>query len=662
MFTEKDINIRRDAAPRPRQNPVDEFSKRMFKALGSEFAVAEFRDVLDHAVSNESLLSRAAYGWSGAGEALGKEIAPSFELLKRTIPVNDNLRKLTRNLAEKFSKCIAEMSLGNKFGWEDTSVLEAFREMCGEFNQKVDHMCWKAFNSQRQIPKFENDDSIVKFVKEIWFIKPDQVRRIPAEICKRILYLNMLEVSKISTAISEKLEGGEITSDQFDEELAGAIRENSLISLEFEEALIRNVIVSEGEGVPPGGLEKMHQLRGGRMSKVWAVRDSSGREFCLKPISFETDYSLVKGSLSRLEECGRVEILDEKFSHTIGRNIASANISEFLFPGRGLVVGARPVCQRENGGVEISLLMDKASGAPLWRAGRAILNDGHFIRDLTDLQILDMITGQLDRHMGNFHFDASKMGPNQSCLQAFDNDQCLGDGDIWVAAQDLANMWRTGSSSSGCILSMPPVISQSAAYALGYTPEVAAEISRAREVGDPNAMELPVCESVLRERINGLIARSIGHVSAGEILMMLERFLDASQMVSSGFVQILPDDDMGAWSSAETKARLLYIGPEIRKNDSGQHDWNYDDDTPCEHYQPRGDVVSKIRDDWGMLHEVRKNYDLVPEITYQNKNYTRVAVASKYDMIRAAFDISRKNLVLGKLEDAFEEAAAEDES
>jgi hypothetical protein len=53
-----DIDVENRQARRPlgpvRKDSLDDFSNGMFKALGSEFAMTEFRNVLEGAIANKS--------------------------------------------------------------------------------------------------------------------------------------------------------------------------------------------------------------------------------------------------------------------------------------------------------------------------------------------------------------------------------------------------------------------------------------------------------------------------------------------------------------------------------------------------------------------------------------------------------------------------------
>jgi hypothetical protein len=105
------------------------------------------------------------------------------------------------------------------------------------------------------------------------------------------------------------------------------------------------------------------------------------------------------------------------------RNLGTCAVAK-LFGYPELVVGTRLAVV--NGQVGIS--MDRARGISVFEAaqrqGIDLRNDSEFQRQCTQLQLLDCVIGNIDRHKGNLNWDG-KAGK----LMAFDNDMTFIDGD-----------------------------------------------------------------------------------------------------------------------------------------------------------------------------------------------------------------------------------------
>ncbi|MDR1255857.1 MAG: hypothetical protein LBJ94_02965 [Puniceicoccales bacterium] len=485
------------------------------------------------------------------------------------------------------------------------------------------------------------DQAAQEIVENLYLLTPADIAKIPPDVCNAILRQHMERISQISADVSAQFEIGKGYFKGFDAALNKAIRSRALITPEFEEALIRRMIMEGAEEcpVPEEGWKK---LGSGAFSVVWHGI-SEGKPICLKMISFE-DEGILDSSLANLG------VSEKKFSHAIGRNIAAKSISDAMFPNFGILVDTQPVyaAHPKTGKLGVGISMAIAGGRKISSCRPECLNDWRFVRDLTNLQILDILIGVDDRHAANCFYNPAAEA-DRSCVIGIDNDQCLAPGDIHEVAEELAHAWKNKASSSGCIFSMPSVISASVAAFLGCTPEALAEIQTARDAlgkavenfaqfngRNPKPTEyaqlaaqhlqFPIYEKELKARIDTLIACSIGKISAPEILAMLERFLDMSQMVTSGNIALLGDSDAASWGSPAVKESLC-TGFSVEYDEDGN-------------IHTVADVPSDA------IAELRENYDIVsPELKYLNWKKKPVLMFSKYDMFREYFQVSRPSLI-----------------
>jgi hypothetical protein len=72
----------------------------------------------------------------------------------------------------------------------------------------------------------------------------------------------------------------------------------------------------------------------------------------------------------------------------------------------------------------LGLIMQVAPGAPAGDLSVAVLSRPDVIRAITQLQLLDHVTAQADRHPYNYHVHVDRH--DQVTVMGFDNDQCFG--------------------------------------------------------------------------------------------------------------------------------------------------------------------------------------------------------------------------------------------
>ncbi len=116
---------------------------------------------------------------------------------------------------------------------------------------------------------------------------------------------------------------------------------------------------------------------------------------------------------------------------TAERNLATSDVARLLgFPVVGpiqMAVGLVPTSAGEPTPT-LGLLMEKAGGrtaSDAIRHDRGLLRDGDLIAQVTQLQLLDSLCGQTDRHHGNFCIDRSAT-TGAVAVRAFDHDQSFG--------------------------------------------------------------------------------------------------------------------------------------------------------------------------------------------------------------------------------------------
>lgn len=154
--------------------------------------------------------------------------------------------------------------------------------------------------------------------------------------------------------------------------------------------------------------------------------------FARRMYAFIKDYSAIHNKYGVLEESG----IADNGRNIDERNIAMNKIADLL--GRPDLL-ARTVKMEviDNGQVKKGVFMEFAEGSdlihptendPLWRVDANGLNNPDSFKDTADLQVLDYICGNTDRHGGNmfYKFDETPNGPKITGVVGIDNDCSMG--------------------------------------------------------------------------------------------------------------------------------------------------------------------------------------------------------------------------------------------
>ncbi|WP_089957184.1 hypothetical protein [Limnohabitans sp. 2KL-3] len=222
--------------------------------------------------------------------------------------------------------------------------------------------------------------------------------------------------------------------------------------------------------------QSVKHLAGGAFNQVFTVSDLQGKQYVYKPgraHSEELDAEVLKlamkkgadvlsprningtthGSDRPERDRGQGRVSDMRFE---ARNVAASRLDTLL--DTHVIVGSqlamlpknllpvRVIDEQEQEQEQrtadetfsnFGLLMDKASGKEARDVSQSAAyalahRDPAFLRDLSNMQLVDCILCSLDRHSGNFLIDISPEGRYQG-LKGIDNDFSLSDGEFEVA-------------------------------------------------------------------------------------------------------------------------------------------------------------------------------------------------------------------------------------
>jgi hypothetical protein len=103
---------------------------------------------------------------------------------------------------------------------------------------------------------------------------------------------------------------------------------------------------------------------------------------------------------------------------------------------------------------DVGLIMERAPGKPAADTDASILTRPDVCAEVTKLQLLDHLTGQIDRHANNYFINIETNG--RAKVTGIDNDQCFGKGlinpgDIQQITNDPVRSWFRGTG-------LPPVV------------------------------------------------------------------------------------------------------------------------------------------------------------------------------------------------------------
>ena len=184
---------------------------------------------------------------------------------------------------------------------------------------------------------------------------------------------------------------------------------NAIQNVEYHPSSVRMEKDSSKSGA-------FHAVYFGRIDK------GAGERCVLKPIGFNEE---IHESVVEHQE------IEERESHLIGRNMVVAELASKMGAG-DLIVKTRPtLIDGGDGFLKLGLAMDEAQGVEALdrvfeeKTGRLLMEDGNFRKAITQMDWLDRLCWQIDRHYGNFFIKADESGIFEG-LKGIDNDICLG--------------------------------------------------------------------------------------------------------------------------------------------------------------------------------------------------------------------------------------------
>ncbi len=230
-----------------------------------------------------------------------------------------------------------------------------------------------------------------------------------------------------------------------------------------------------GDLTPPN-LRGASVLGAGNLNKVYdvAYRLPNGAivRGVYKPLQAVTGHTIEFGGAS---EASGVDIRNPQ---TAMRNLATSAVADLF----GFEVVPRTEIahtRRTKNGVtrgELGLFMTKAEGRPAQDMPRGVTRNGEVLKEVMKLQLLDHVTGQVDRHWNNYFVAVRPDG--SATVTGIDNDQCFGNRllnpeDIAVSSPLGRVLTETGGVTSAFRgTRLPPVVDSEALFAvMNVTPD-----------------------------------------------------------------------------------------------------------------------------------------------------------------------------------------------
>ncbi len=158
------------------------------------------------------------------------------------------------------------------------------------------------------------------------------------------------------------------------------------------------------------------------------------------------------------------------------RNVGMSRVADLLGIGDVIARAERIKITDKEGNVREGVFQETAKGSdphhlkkndPLYAISRhpEIMDDGHFMKQLADLQVLDYICGNTDRHVGNIMFE-TEVDENGKVriknIKGIDNDRAFG-------KMDAQTLYNLKTYNNGFYITLPDdmgVISSSTAKAI----------------------------------------------------------------------------------------------------------------------------------------------------------------------------------------------------
>lgn len=145
---------------------------------------------------------------------------------------------------------------------------------------------------------------------------------------------------------------------------------------------------------------------------------------------------------------------------TANRNLATLAYAEHL--GLDVIADTRlGVLSVGQESAKLGLVMERAAGVAAIDANPSVFNRGDVAKEVTRLQLLDHLTGQVDRHAGNYFIDAGSC--HSAKVTGIDNDQAFGKNlskpDGFKYGKDSAHIGYRGTG-------LPPAVDRKTANAI----------------------------------------------------------------------------------------------------------------------------------------------------------------------------------------------------
>ena len=152
------------------------------------------------------------------------------------------------------------------------------------------------------------------------------------------------------------------------------------------------------------------------------INKGAGQSCVFKPVRFKEYFSYFVMKHQQIEEDN---------SHLIGRNMVVGELASKMGVGEFIVKTRPTFIDAEDGLLKLGLAMDEAQGLEadgmlsVAKTGRPLMEDGNFRKAITQMDWLDRLCWQIDRHGGNFFIKIDEGGKFVG-LKGIDNDICLG--------------------------------------------------------------------------------------------------------------------------------------------------------------------------------------------------------------------------------------------
>lgn len=220
--------------------------------------------------------------------------------------------------------------------------------------------------------------------------------------------------------------------------------------------------------------------------------------------------SIRDGSLEQNPNLIARQVVSSRLNRELGLTVIADEVFSADTDGKVLGVTAKAPGKQARRNQEVPLLLRETdgNGAPTFEDTAFVfphfnLSDARIQKNLSDLQVMDALTGQLDRHIGNIFIDDAT-----GAVTGIDNDMAFA---LDSASTRTSNTLLTFKrEENGDLVYLQDQIDRGTAEKiLAMTPEKLGEIIRGRE-GDPERMTGEEGDAAVRfavERLNAMKAR-----------------------------------------------------------------------------------------------------------------------------------------------------------